>query len=259
MFSNNEIKEVSIYTLSQTQVEFLEGIGVIIDSRNPNVEDGIPVYVKNGAIVSFVYDYILKDNKSFESGRKKVVDGELLFRGGGVLMPVIGDDCVVIYDERHSWLRPVAGISKLDEALDLEATAIREGIIEELIVCDPKEHGRIVPPVISDMSTLSLAVHNWNMRLQIINITGAVNTSYTFNDENGAFECVVKWELPGKPADYKFFHQEDWFAGGPSGIVPVTLDKSGTMTGFWSGRQGYVRLPVQKFHPTLKKFWLDAK
>lgn len=138
-------------------------------------------------------------------------------------------------------------------------TAIREGVIEELLVCDSDEHDRIIPPVISDTSTLSLAAHNWSMRFIGISVIGSVTTSYTFNDENGAFECVVKWELPGNPADYKFLHQEDWFAGGPSGIVPVILDKFGNITGYWSGRQGYVQLPVQNIHPTLKQFWLDAQ
>ena len=109
-----------------------------------------------------------------------------------------------------------------------------------------------------DTSDINLNVHNWGIELSNFIIDGTITTEYTFDEDNGCFECVVRWELPGKPCDYNLYHQEDWFAGGPSGIVPVTLDKNGVITGYWSGRQGYVNLPVQKTHPTLQKFWLDA-
>lgn len=254
----NEIKEIGINSLQTEQIEFLEKVGVIVNNSNPVTEDGIPVYIKIDNEMLFIYDYVLKDNKAFEKDRKDVAGGELLFRGGGVLIPVIGNQCVAIFDERHSWFRPIGGIAKFNEGQDLEMAAVREGVIEELLVSDSKEHNRIVPPIIGDTSTLSLAAHNWSMKFTGVAVVGSVTTSYTLNDENGAFECVVKWELPWSANYYKVFHQEDWFEGGPSGIVPVTLDKFGNITGYWSGRQGYVSLPVQKIHPTLQKFWLDA-
>lgn len=220
-----------------------------LDRDIPSEKTGaIPVYWRNKETgsVFFISDFVLRDNKLFE---KNTQSNSGLYRGGGLLDLKTEEGRVVIPDERFHWLRPIGGIAKFSEAEDLSATAIRESVIEELFITSPDEKIRYVPVGI-DGTTLSC---EWGFSaMKIQNIGNIKFEKYFFNEQNRAFEALVSWEIKEK---IKVFHNEDWYAGGRSGIVPVVIEKYGRIVGIYSGRQGLIDIPVSnaimELHPTL--------
>lgn len=157
---------------------------------------------------------------------------------------------MVIPDERFGWLRMVGGIAHFNEGDNLIKTAVREGIIEELAVLSKDEKIRFVPKGIDGVS---LSVNGWGFSVQKLEEIGEIEiVNHFFNFQNKAFEIVAQWTVPG---ELKILHNEDWFAGGMSGISPLTIDEQGRITGIFSGRQGLIKIPVSaepmKLHPTL--------
>lgn len=239
-----DIKEITMQELPVTVSMGLTELDKIIPESK---KSAIPVFWKGPTSVFFITDFVLRDNRLFE---KNIAPEHNLYRGGGLLDIVVNGKRVVIPDERFGWLRPIGGIARFSEGNDLIQTAVREAIYEELCVLSEDEKEKFVPEGFSmvDLSTKM----NFSAE-KIKNIGKIMLLGYCFNEENKGFEAVVQWRIDG--IKVKILHNEDWFAGGLSGIVPLAIDDFGRVTGIYSGRQGLIDIPianeVMKQHPTL--------
>lgn len=202
----------------------------------------IPVYYRDGeGNVFFVQDFELKDNKTFEKTAPNS-----LYRGGALLSLKTDEGMAVLGDERHNWRRLVGGIARFNEGADLTKTAIREGVVEELVVTSRDRTTRFFP---KGMSLDILEVPEWKFEVEKIEEVGEIIVlDYFFNEVNHAFEAVVEWAIPGK---LLIFHDEDWWDKSRSGIVVWVIDQKGEPVGVYSGQQGFMPKDL-KIHPTLQ-------
>lgn len=210
-------------------------------------KDEIPVYYRNGeGSVFFISDYVLRDVRIFE---RTAVSG--LYRGGALLRLRTKNGQVVLYDARYKWLRLIGGIAHYSEGSDLFKTAVRESVIEELAVLAEDEKVRLVPRGVK--SLVGLDIPEWGITVKDIVETGSLyQLQHFFNDDNKAFEMVVEWNLSNYSGDLTILHNEDYFHGGRSGFIPFVINEAGDVVGLYNGRHGYVSMPIQAFHPTLK-------
>jgi hypothetical protein len=123
--------------------------------------------------------------------------------------------------------------------------------LEELCILSENEEVKFLPDgyLTTDLSTkMGFSVK------EIKNTGKIVFLGYCFNKENRALEAVLQWRIDD--IKVKVLHNEDWFSGGLSGIVPLTIDDFGRINGIYSGRQGLISIPVanetMRQHPTLK-------
>lgn len=208
----------------------------------------IPVYYRDEITeeVFLIDDFVLRNNREFE---KTALKG--LYRGGALLEVLTKEGRIVIYDERYKWLRMVGGIARFAEGSDLMMTAIREGVIEELSVLANGEKTRLVP--IGTSESIGLSVEGWGITTEAIEETGSLSVVKTsFNEANHAFEVIAQWDISDRDG-LIVLHSEDWFRGGRSGFVPFVIDDCGNVVGLYDGRHGFVPMPVQNLHPTLKE------
>lgn len=213
----------------------------------------IPVYYrpKESDDVFFIKDYILKDNSVFE----KSAPAEL-YRGGGILLLKTKEGFVTLFDDRYHWLKMPGGIAQFNEGNDLMATAIREAIIEELVILKNDESLRLVPQNLG--RNVDKHIDNWDVTVPDAKGCGKTKIiDIFFNEKNRAIEVVAVWDLSKEDTDLVILHNEDWFRGGDTGFAPMVIDKTGSIVGIYSGRQGYVAFPIPaggiKLHPTLEK------
>lgn len=73
------------------------------------------------------------------------------------------------------------------------------------------------------------------------------------NELEKAYEFHALWDITGLKESYSAHYDEDhWFRGGRPGIPVVALNEEGLLTGFFSGQQGFIRLPpVANLHPSV--------
>jgi len=212
----------------------------------PEGKSEIPVYYRDGAGgVFFVSDFVLTDNKLFE---KTAPVG--LYRGGALLKLLTKNGQVVLYDERYQWLRLVGGIARFTEGSDLTKTALREAVVEELVVLAENETVRLVPEGTNKL--VGRSIPEWGITVERILETGSLSVfRHFFNDANRAFEVVVLWDISDWDG-LAILHNEEWFKGGRTGFAPIVIDEKGTIVGMYDGRHGYAPLPVHKLHSTLE-------
>lgn len=237
-----QMVQVSVLELPKEQRDFL------LDLAKKGGKMDAPVYYRHvTGEVFFVADYVLKDIKAFE---KTALEG--LYRGGGLIKLLTRYGQVVLYDERHKWLRLIGGVAKFNEGSDLRRTAVREAVIEELAVLTDGEKSRLVPFGLENLMAEELAIPEWGIVAETVKGAGSLSVvGSCFNDANRAFEIVVEWDISACDG-LTILHREDWFRGGLSGFIPFVINECADIVGVFDGRHGYVPLPVVGVHPTLQ-------
>lgn len=240
------IHKTSFQNLNDLQKHKLLSMGEICENI-VNEKTGVPIYYISNNQVHLISDYVLINVKAFESEKL-----ENLYRGGGVMIIRLKDCDVVIPDDRYQWLRPVGGIAKPNEAINLEETAIRESIIEELGIYSRDGSIRYIPNGAKISHKDVRNIHNyWNFTPKEVEYVGHITKEFILNFDNQTFEAVLYWHIPLNARDLIVLHQEDWFTGGASGITPLAIDDNNRVIGVFSGRQGYFPLPFTRIHPTV--------
>lgn len=216
-------------------------------------EHGIPVYtfVDEKSQLTMIVPELVEDfklspkaNKAFE---KNTVG---LYRGGAVIKVTCAHGTCVVPDERFGWWKPFAGMARHSEGLDLRLTGARE-LMEEAFIYDLKKTIRFVPKGQLDAikaCTLDFTVEN------VLEVGEIIVLGHERNDTNKAFEAVLGWDITGIDVPYSISLEEKWFAGGRNGISVYALGSDGTITGVFSGQQGFLEFPKYGIHETLKKY-----
>ena len=192
----------------------------------------------------------MSNNKEFE---KNAPEG--LWRGGGILLIKTREGVVVLYDERNKWFKMPGGVARFSEGQDLSRASVREGVIEEISVTTADEKSRLVPKNLS--MDVGLSIDSWGITTEAIRPCGELTIVGTyFNTTNRCVEVVTMWDISHVEDELKFFHNEDWFAGGRTGFVPTVINRTGQILGIYGGRHGLISYPIPaggvKIHPTLQ-------
>jgi hypothetical protein len=245
---------INMVDLRELERLFLETFGTKADD-----DLGIAVYVIRGDEAFFVDDFALptSGNKRFE---KESPDS--LYRGGVVGIMKYQSKFLVVPDERSQWFKPLpAGIVKFAEGADLTIAARRE-LMEEVFIISlgnikdaPKKEraARYIPKGLGREAGLYNAALDLTAQ-KYEEIGEIVVLGYTLNKTNKAFEAVFSWIIPDELKDFTISLNEDWFAGGNSGISVFLLNQDGTLYGVFSGQQGLQAISQYGIHETLKKY-----
>lgn len=236
-------------TLSQVPLELRDYLNSIMDRSRG---EQMPVYYQPSGSedVFWIKDYILKDNMVFE----KTAPAEL-WKGGGSLLLKTKHGYLTLFDERYDWLRMPGGLSIFKEGNNLIETAIREVIMEEIVVLRSDESERLVP--MNLRKDVDRNIKNWDITVPVVKGCGTFKiVNYFFNQKNKCLEAVIMWDL-GEETDLIVLHNEDWFRGGDTGFSAFVINKAGNILGIYDGRHGFVKFPIpaggMNLHETLKK------
>ncbi|MEI7539226.1 MAG: hypothetical protein WCJ36_00435 [Candidatus Saccharibacteria bacterium] len=237
-------------TLNDIPLEFRDYLNSVADRSKG---EQIPVYYQpiGSEDIFWIKDYVLKDNSVFE---RTAPTG--LWRGGGVLLLKTKNGYVTLFDERYNWLKMPGGVAKFSEGNSLRDTAIREAVVEELVVLKSDETERLVP--MNLRRDVDRNIKNWDITVQNVRGCGTIkDVDYFFNQKNKCMESVIIWDLSDEKTDLVILHNEDWFRGGDTGFATFVINNDGNIVGIYDGRHGFVKFPIPAggitLHETLAK------
>jgi hypothetical protein len=235
--------------LTSKQQGFLTDLKQAAEEKIKPNDPEIPVYAKIAGQATLIEDWLLPWSARGPFGKSG--SGLDLYRGGAGVFVYTMDGIVGVPDERSQWIKPLPiGISTgIEEGADLSITAIRE-LTEELFVMSLDQKFRYLP---TEAEAFNPTKFSPAFNLEVTDLVFHGNLSLQkdyFNEPESAYENIFGWDISDIP-EFTIACQEDWFKGGNSGIVVVTVQDE-TITKVFSGQQGAIPLTKYEMHPAMK-------
>lgn len=252
MTMKQDIKKITKSELAPVYRKYLSKL-----TGNATPENCLAIYLRQGNEVYFIEDCLIPAslNSKFE---KEAPAG--LYRAGSIVLTKYNDAYLVVPDERYACFKPVsAGTANFNEGYDLELAAKRE-LSEELFLISlgsaSSQNNKLRKfrylPVGAKGSLYNSAL---DLTAKKITTIGRLKfIGHYFNETNRAFEALYIWDISAIKEPFTASLNEEWHAGGNSGISIYTINTKGRMTGAFSGQQGFQTIfDKYKMHSTLRK------